>query len=288
MVDIWSEQIYTLEQIQRRLDEEDFPFSGITPLKSAGFLFRKPAFYAGTSIHAGHRVRGDMQDIMAVTSEDRHREEDPHTQRFIEKLPIQIIARDSRFEYDINRPPEMAVYQTADMAWGLKVYKRPLTTAELKTTMAKYDEFQSLMDIVSLYLISRHTFGLIFDCHSFNSRRDRTSPWYQDDKPVVNIGTQAVNQEKFRGIINRLITRMERFQIGGHDVTVGENVVFKGGHLARRLSEAHYDHLLVLAVEFKKIFMDEWTGLVDEDMFQQLISYFNMVVHDLIAVDCTL
>ena len=43
-----------------------------------------------------------------------------------------------------------------------------------------------------------------------------------------------------------------------------ENVKFRGGNLARYIHETFPESGCVLSIEFKKFFMDEWTGTVDD------------------------
>ena len=45
-----------------------------------------------------------------------------------------------------------------------------------------------------------------------------------------------------------------------HSLRVSENEVFPGGYLTRKYAGSHSREVLVLAIEYKKIFMDEWTG----------------------------
>lgn len=44
-----------------------------------------------------------------------------------------------------------------------------------------------------------------------------------------------------------------------------ENVRFYGGNLAEWVHTNYPDTGIVLALEFKKVFMDEWTGIPDDD-----------------------
>ena len=46
----------------------------------------------------------------------------------------------------------------------------------------------------------------------------------------------------------------------GHRFDVRENVRFRGGYLCRWVAEHYPDTACALAIEFKKVFMDEWTG----------------------------
>lgn len=278
-----SDIVYSLPQIQQRLNDNQLPFSGITPLGSAEFTFQRPAFYAACAIHAGHRLRPDLVPKLTVSEADRLREEDPHTERFTASFPIRIVGRCSRFEFDINREKETAVYQRPDMAWGLDVLKQPLEAADLEIAWAKYDEFHDLMDIVVQYLLEQHPFGVLFDFHSYNFLREHRRPWWEDDKPVINLGTGPVNTARFRPLLDEIGDRFSAITLHGRTVTFGENVVFKGGHLSRRLSGEHFDRLLVLAVEFKKAFMDEWSGVVDTGALDDLVAQVTRVTDQFIA-----
>jgi hypothetical protein len=42
------------------------------------------------------------------------------------------------------------------------------------------------------------------------------------------------------------------------------NVRFRGGELSRWVNARYCDRGCALAIEFKKTFMDEWTGTVDD------------------------
>jgi hypothetical protein len=55
---------------------------------------------------------------------------------------------------------------------------------------------------------------------------------------------------------------------------VVENGLFPGGYLTRQYSEKYNRDVLVMAIEYKKIFMDEWTGALDEQKLGILISSF--------------
>ncbi len=274
---------YSLDDVRNRLEREQFPFEGVTELGSASFRFLEPAVYAGLAIHAGSRVRENLREVMDVNREDRYREEDPFTERFIRDFPIQVVALDSRFEYDLNRPEERAIYPASELTWGLKVWTRPLTDEERAETLAKYREYHTLIDIVTEYLLRKNRYAVIFDCHSYNYQRDARIPWYDSDKPVINLGTEAVNREIFGGVIDTFLAQMKTLAVDGRHITAGENVVFRGGYVSRRLSQAHYDNLLVLAIEFRKIFMDEWSGELYDDRLEQISSHFSTVAQKIVA-----
>lgn len=276
-----TELVYSLEEISARVRDLDFPFTGITELGSAYFKFLEPSYFAGAAIHAGSQVRPDLLELMQVSQSDRYREEDPGTERFIADFPIQIIARDSRFEYDLNRQLEQVIYKTPEMAWGLTVWKRPLTDAQVSASLAKYHEFHALIDIVVTHLLSQNAYAALFDCHSYNYQREQRVPWYEDKKPVINIGTLKVNRDIFGDVVESLMERCGQIHLEGRKVYVAENEVFRGGHMANRLNLAHQDRLFVPAIEFKKVFMDEWQGTFNEPVFMDLIRQFQASVMEI-------
>ena len=278
-----SNQTYSLREIQEHLKNGDFPFSGTTQMGSAEFHFLQPSWYAGVAIHAGSNVRDEILSAMKIRRADRYREEDPYTERFIRDFPIRIKARDSRFEYDINRDRDMAIYTTPQTSWGIEVWNQPLTSEEIDRSIKKYDEFHQLMDIVTAYLLKQNHYGVIFDFHSYNYQREEKVPWQIDAKPVINIGTGPVNRDRFGHIIDSLLFSLNKISIAGHPISASENVVFKGGGLSRRLSPAYYDQLLFLAIEFKKIFMDEWSGQLYEDILEQLADAFSLGVKQVVT-----
>lgn len=273
---------YSLEEIKDLLNKGALPLSGSTELGSAGFIFQRPAFYAGTVVHAGSRIRDNLQDALAISQTDRYREEDPGTEQFIKDFPLQVIALDSRFEYDVNRPEEQAISLTPDMSWGLTVWNRPLTAAEMEFSLAKYREFHQLMDIVSDYLLKNHDRAYIFDLHSYCYQREKRLPWHEDVKPAINLGTESINGNLFRAEIDRFLVFLGRIKDGDKPLTVAENEVFKGGYLARRLSARHHDQMAVFAIEFKKLFMDEWSGEFYPALFNSLVEQFSAAVQEFI------
>lgn len=266
--------IIPIEEIKRRLKENAFPFRGRTKLGSATFAFNCPSPLAATAIHSSGRIRDELHPLLKIGPEDRRREEDPGTEFFLRNFPITITANDSRYEYDINRESERAIY---DIAWGNKVFNSPLDGREKEISLAKHTEFHHLMEIVAEYLIRDNDYGVILDLHSFNYRR---KPYLPDNKPDINIGTRAVNRARFGDLIDAFISDLNNISINRRGVRTAENEIFTGGYLSRSLSFAYHDNLLVLAIEFKKIYMDEWTGEIYHPVLEKLVDKFTRAVED--------
>src|SRR5262249_53172094 len=94
-----------------------------------------------TAIHAGHLLREDAARLIALDEAQRLREEDPFTDELAIVAPTRLIGRRSRFEVDLNRPREQAVYRQPADAWGLHVWETPLGEAFVAESLAVYDAF---------------------------------------------------------------------------------------------------------------------------------------------------
>jgi N-formylglutamate deformylase len=276
---------YSINQIKEKLAKNNFPFSGITELGSAEFYFQKPAFYAGVALHSGSRVRPEVLKVMEATKADRFREEDPYTDLFIQDFPIQIKGCDSRFEYDLNRESHRAIYDTVKKTWGIKVWKKELPEREREITLAKHHEFYDLMTVVTDYLLQQNNYAVIFDMHSYCYQRNGSSIWFEDPKPEINVGTKAANRTVFGPAIELLVDKLNNTRIENRIIRVRENEVFEGGYLAKQFSAKHYDRLLVFALEYKKIFMNELSGELFKPILDKLVDDFSIVVKDLIKSD---
>ena len=61
-------------------------------------------------------------------------------------------------------------------------------------------------------------------------------------------------------MIDRFIADLRAFDFMGRKLDVRENVKFKGGNQVKWLHENFAENGCGLAIEFKKFWMDEWTG----------------------------
>jgi N-formylglutamate deformylase len=267
---------YSLGEIEDRLRTGNLPFSGITEQGSCEFHFEAPAFFAGVSMHSGRRIRNEILNILSVSEAARYREEDPFMDRFISDFPIRITGRDSRFEYDLNRNPYMAIYDFNQPKWGLQVWKQEVTEEQRIRSIKKHREFHALLEMVCRYLLGQNRHALVFDLHAYCYQRETRQAWYEDDRPEINIGTGAINREVFEPAITCFKSSIRRTKINGHPLRISENEIFFGGYLSRHLSRMYHERLLVLALEYKKIFMDEWTGELYPDVLEDLIRDFRM------------
>ena len=65
-----------------------------------------------TAIHDGHEVRDDVAGHLALNDSERLREEDPFTAGWTVVAPTRVVGTRSRFEVDLNRPRDKAIFRT--------------------------------------------------------------------------------------------------------------------------------------------------------------------------------
>jgi N-formylglutamate amidohydrolase len=217
------------------------------------------------AIHDGHEVRPELMDLLALDEAVRRREEDPFTGAWTAVGSSRIVVKRSRFEFDLNRPREKAVYRSPEDAWGLTVWKRSLPPGVVERSLALYDRFyreiRSLLDP----LVERHGRIAVLDLHSYNHRRDGPDapPAPARENPEVNVGTGSMDREVWAPVVDRFCAALRGHDFLGRRLDVRENVKFRGGFFSRWLHETYPGRVCGLALEFKKRFMDEWSGRAD-------------------------
>ena len=219
-----------------------------------------------TSVHAGHELRPEIAEAMVLDEATRLREEDPFTDRIAAVVPDRAITTRSRFEADLNRPRREAVYRRPEACWGLDVWHGGTLSRELyERSLATYDAFYDALAPRLDALAERGPFVLL-DVHSYNHRRDGADaePAPAEDNPEVNVGTASVDRETFGPLVERFLADVRAPTAGCGEVDARENVAFEGRALAWFVHDRYPGVGCVLALEFKKTWMDEWTGEVDD------------------------
>lgn len=220
-----------------------------------------------TALHAGHEMRATLRPWCALDPETRLREEDPGTEQIAQVAANRMVATRSRFEVDLNRPRSSAVYRRPEDAWGLEVWHAPLPAEEIERSLALYDEFYRRAALLLDGVVRRCGAAVVFDIHSYNHRRHGPDAPPEDvaDNPEVNVGTGTLDARRW-GTLAARVTQ----SLASDGLDVRENVKFSGGHFASWAHDRWKGDVAVLALEFKKTFMDEWTGAVDPDAVERL------------------
>ena len=219
------------------------------------------------AIHDGHAVRDELVERFALDENGRLREEDPFTGLWTAAAPTRIVGMRSRFEIDLNRPREKAVYLRPEDAWGLNVWKEPLSEETVARSLAEWDDFYDHVGGLLTRLAARHRHVVVFDLHGYNHRRAGADAPEDDPRanPQVNIGTGTMNRQRWAPIVERCIEALRQFDYQGGRLDVRENVKFRGGHFPGWIHQQFPDRVCAVAIELKKFFMDEWTGHPHQD-----------------------
>jgi hypothetical protein len=219
-----------------------------------------------TAIHDGHAVRDEVRAHLALDEASRLREEDPFTAQWTEVAPTRVVGLRSRFEVDLNRPRGKAVYRTPNDAWGLTVWRDDPPEQMFARSLAEFDAFYGAMRELLQGIVGEHGCFVVFDIHTYNHRRDGPGGPEAEaaGNPQVNVGTGTMVRERWAPVVDAFIDSLRAFDFPGGRLDVRENVKFFGGNWPRWVHETFPETGVAIAIEFKKFFMNEWTGEADE------------------------
>lgn len=220
-----------------------------------------------TSIHAGHDLRPEVADLMVLDEGDRRREEDPYTNVIASLMPARVLVHRSRFEADLNRSRDQAVYATPADCWGFDVWGPGGLPDDVRARSLEYwDSFYADLAARLDVLAARGPF-VILDVHSYNHRRpgpgELAESW--EKNPELDLGTGTVDWAQFAPVIHALHTGMTA---QGFDVR--HEVKFFPKNLSQWVHARYPGMGCAMSLEFKKTFMDEWTGIPDTDHLNEL------------------
>lgn len=223
------------------------------------------------ALHSGHGLRPAVADAMVLDERTRLREEDPFTDVLGAGAAAQVVALRSRFEVDLNRPRAQAVYRTPEDCWGLTVWRgRELDPRLVEDSLAVYDAFYADLGRRLDRVAARGPF-VVYDVHSYNHQRggEGTDLAPEADNPEVDLGTGTV-AAAFAPVVAALARALSAQRVQGHHLDVRRAVRFQGRALAWFVHGRYPGRGVCLALEFKKTFMQEWTGACHEGHLRQL------------------
>ena len=217
------------------------------------------------ALHDGHQVRPEVAQLLRLSKDERKREEDPFTAAWTDIAETRLVVLRSRFEVDLNRPRNRAIYLTPEDAWGLHVWREQPSQEIIERSLAEYDAFYAAVERICKNLEQRYGHFVIFDLHTYNHYRNgpHAPPAEQLHNPEINLGTGSLDRQYWEPLVERFLHDLRSFDFLGQQLDVRENVRFKGGHFSKWVHERFPQSACVLAVEVKKFFMNEWTHLPD-------------------------
>lgn len=144
--------------------------------------------YVCGAVHDGHQFRKELWDNCLHTEYERWYEEDPETKNMVASHPIVIAGMDSRFEYDLNRAPDTAIYIDA---WGKQLWKNPLPEAQKEKSLQKHANFYKVVHALINKIETKFGVCVVYDMHSYNWKR------WDREVPTWNLGTSNIDNNRF-------------------------------------------------------------------------------------------
>jgi hypothetical protein len=210
--------------------------------------------YVCGAVHDGHEFRRSLWEKCLHSEYDRWYEEDPETKTMIQSHPIVIAGRDSRFEYDLNRFPEEAVFETA---WGKQLWREPLSAEEKKISLQKHANFYKVVNTLISKLEEKFGVCIVYDMHSYNWQR------WDREVPTWNLGTTNLDNSRFGDLIEDWRKDLERVELPyGIKKTAKINDTFYGNGYFLRYITNTFSNTLVLATEIAKVYCDEYQQII--------------------------
>ena len=241
-------QKLSTENIIKKIEAGEI-FSAVSDDYSFTIKIDNYVHYACAAVHDGHQFRKELWGNCLHSEYDRWYEEDPMTKEMVKTHPIVIAGLDSRFEYDLNRAPDDAIYEDA---WGKQLWKTPLSEKMKAKSLKKHHNFYRVVHQLIETLNLKFGCCVVYDMHSFNRER------WEREVPTWNLGTSNVDNkfygnsiESWRGMLSEMTLP--------NDIksTAKINDTFQGnGYFLKYITEK-FDNTLVLATEVSKIYCDE-------------------------------
>lgn len=235
---------------------EDYSFT----IKIDGYVH-----YVCGAVHNGHQFRKELWDNCLHTAYDRWYEEDPATKEMVQTHPIVIAGCDSRFEYDLNREPERAIYEDA---WGKKLWRNPLDASAVTKSLDKHYAFYRVVDALIAKIESKFSVCIVYDMHSYNWQR------WDREVPTWNLGTTNIDEDRFKESIASWRAILEQTPLP-NDIksTAKINDTFYGnGYFLKHITNK-FQNTLVLATEIAKVYCDEMNQVLYPEVVDAVENY---------------
>lgn len=246
-------QKLSIKDIISKIENEEI-FHAVADDYSLTIKINDYVHYACAAVHNGHQFRKELWDNCIHTEYERWYEEDPETKNMITSHPIVITGCDSRFEYDLNRDPENAVFETA---WGKELWHEPLSVEKKKKSLEKHENFYKVTHALISKLEEKFGVVIVYDMHSYNWKR------WDREVPTWNLGTSNIDNERFGDDIELWRERLSQIKFPKNiKSTALVNNTFQGNGYFLKYITQNFINTLVLATEIAKIYCDELTQII--------------------------
>ena len=244
------------------------------------FNFQEPIVF--TAIHNGHEVRDEIIENFKIEEDVQLREEDPFTEFFAEAVDNRIIVNTSRFEVDLNRSRNKCVYLKPEDAWGIEVHKNKPTADMIVNSQKKYDIFYNRTKLFFDEMARVHKYFFVLDIHSYNHHRMGINEPFDNPKknPEIILGTNNMDKKYF-SFVEAVQKRIRDFDYLGRQLDTRVNVKYPGGNFSRWIHNSYPNKAICIALEFEKIFMNEWTAEIYQDKMNKLKEMLKFLLPEL-------
>ncbi len=243
----------SVEAIISKINAEE-TFHAVSEDYSFTLKINDYVYYVCGAVHDGHQFRKELWDNCLHTEYERWYEEDPETKTMIASHPIVIAGCDSRFEYDLNRTPEEAVFGTA---WGKQLWKQPLPQDQKQKSLNKHVNFYKVVHALIAKLEEKFGVCVVYDMHSYNWKR------WDREVPTWNLGTSNIDNERFGEMVEQWRQYLSKIELL-HDIkpTSKINDTFQGNGYFLKFITNNFKNTLVLATEIAKVYCDEYDYII--------------------------
>lgn len=246
-------QKLSVEQIIQKIEAEDI-FHAVASDYSFTLKIDKYVPNVCAAIHDGWQFRKELWDNCLHSQYDRWYEEDPETKNMVISHPIVIAGCDSRFEYDLNRTPEEAVFETA---WGKQLWREPLLEEQKQKLLNKHTAFYKVTHALIKKIEDKFSCAIVYDMHSYNWKR------WDREVPTWNLGTSNIDNERFGEEIESWRQSLSEIKLpNGIKSTSDINNTFFGNGYFLKFITKNFKNTLVLATEIAKVYCDELNQII--------------------------
>ncbi len=215
--------------------------------------------YVCGAVHDGHHFRRELWDNCLHTEYQRWFEEDPATKQMVQTHPIVIAGCDSRFEYDLNRPSESAIYEDA---WGKQLWRNPLSEEMKQKSLQKHHNFYQVTHALISKLEELFGICVVYDMHSYNWKR------WDREVPTWNLGVSNIDMNRFGNAVEEWQLALGTMKLPNGIVSTSKiNDTFQGNGYFLKYITQNFKNTLVLATEAKKVYCDE----INQIMFPEVV-----------------
>ena len=252
------------DQIINKINNQE-TFHAVSSDYSYTLKIEEYTFYACSAVHDGHQFRKELWENCLHTEYERWFEEDPATKEMVQSHPIVLSAMDSRFEYDLNRAPESAIYQDA---WGKKLWRKPLSKKMIDKSLSKHFSFYKVVNALIRKLEDIYGVCIVYDMHSYNWKR------WEREVPTWNLGTSNVDNNRFAVAIEHWRSILEKMPLPNNiESSAKINDTFQGNGYFLKYITNNFSNTLVLATEIAKVYCDELEQVMYPEVVFAVESY---------------